>query len=648
MSTKQAALFDDRFLESFAGQSIVGDPKVAIMELIANAWDAGASKVDINWPYDDGNRFSITDNGHGMTESQFDHRFRTLSYNRARFQGVYASIPDDNDGITKRPVFGRNGKGRFAGFSFGQEFFVRTWREGKENTFRIFKDRENSLSFQKKGPTVKREGHGTEIYVEKAVKPNLDADQIKTEISMRFMTDPHFSVSVNAVRITFSDIPEENVEKVKFDVEGVGPVTILIIDVQGTDRTTQQHGIAWQVHRRLVGECTWKGSGQEHLVDGRKAMAKRYTFIVQADCLKDKEAVLPDWTGFFPNNEAYLAVFDEVQRRVKEHLLQLSKSNRETRLNEIKEANTHYLRKMGLESRDRWEKFIESVQEECPSITDDDLQKLSSVLANLESSESKYGLVQQLSEFNPDNLDDLNAILDKWNIDLAKIVLDELEYRLRLLEQLRMKVKSDDTDEVQELQPLFHRGLWIFGPEYETIEYTSNEGMTTVIQKLFGSDLKGRTIRPDFAIIPDGTVGFYGYPKYDDEGGEIGVDKLTIVELKRPGVKIDKDEKDQPLKYIKELHEKGLIKQFTTITCFVLGSSINPFYAEGSTEWNGRIKIIPLDFETVIRRAKSRLHNLYSKVSAAPFLQDTRMQEFLKGPAQIEIWEDRPEVLKAS
>lgn len=644
MSIKQTALFDDRFLESFAGQSIITDPKVAIMELIANAWDAGASKVAIDWPYEDGNRFSILDNGHGMTESQFNQRFRTLAYNRTRYQGVYASVPEDNEGISKRPVFGRNGKGRFACFSFGIEFFVRTWRDGKENTFRVFRDKDNALAFQKKGETLNRDGHGTEVFVEKAMKPYLNESQIKTEISMRFMTDPHFEVSVNRARITFSDIPEENVEKIDFDVEGVGSVQILVIDVQGTDRTTQQHGIAWHVQRRLVGECTWKGSGQEHLVDGRRSMAKRYTFIVQADCLKDKDAVLPDWTGFYPNNSAYLAVSDEVKERVKEHLLQLTKATRESRLNEIKEANTHILRKMGLESRDRWEKFIESVQEECPSITDDDLQKLSTVLAKLESSESKYGLVQQLSEFNTDNLDDLNAILDKWNIDLAKIVLDELEYRLRLLEQLRTKVKSDDTDEVQELQPLFHRGLWIFGPEYETIEYTSNEGMTSVIQKLFGSDLKGRTIRPDFAIIPDGTVGFYGYPRYDEEGGEIGVEKLTIVELKRPGVSIDKEEKDQPLKYIKELHEKGLIKQFTTITCFVLGSEINPFYAEGSTEWNGRIKILPLDFETVIRRAKSRLHNLYSKVSTAPFLQDTRMREFLKGKAQIEIWDDRVEV----
>ncbi len=639
MKGKQTALFEDRFLESFAGLSIMKDPKVAIMELIANSWDAGASIVQIFWPLENGDRFSILDNGHGMTEANFEKRFRTLAYNRATHQGLYAEIPKDNINIAKRPVFGRNGKGRFAGFSFGEAFFVRTWKDGHQNIFKVFIDKDNALAFQKVGETKNKDGHGTEIYIDKAIKPFLSDAQIRIEISMRFMTDPHFELSVNNAMVTFSDIPEDNVEVFEVPVQDVGVLKITVIDVQNADKTTQQHGIAWHVNRRLVGECTWKGSGQEYLIDGRKSVAKRYTFIVEADFLKDKEAVLPDWTGFYPNNKDYNLSFIEAQEAIKNHILQLSKDSRKSTFDEIKQANNQILKKMGFEGRVRWEKFVETVQEECPSITDDDLQKLSTVLANLENSESKYSLIQQLSEFNTQNLDDLNSILNKWNIDLAKIVLDELEYRLKLLEQLRIKVKNDNTDEVQELQPLFHRGLWIFGPEYETIDYTSNEGMTSVIQKLFGVDTKGKTIRPDFVIVPDGTVGFYGYPMYDEDGGEIGIDKLTIVELKRPGVPIAKGEKDQPLKYVEELFDKGLIKNFTNITCFVLGSQVSQFHSGISTERDGKIRIIPMDFDTVIRRAKSRLLNLYNRVSNAPFLEDTRIKEFLKEKSQLELWD---------
>ncbi|TWV88970.1 hypothetical protein [Chitinophaga pinensis] len=152
----------------------------------------------------------------------------------------------------------------------------------------------------------------------------------------------------------------------------------------------------------------------------------------------------------------------------------------------------------------------------------------------------------------------MTNMLTKWEIDFAKIVLDEIEYRTILLEKLQMKLLSELTDEVQDLQPLFHRALWIFGPEYETIEYTSNQGMTKVIQDLFGVDrLKGSRNRPDFAILPDSTVGMYSFSKYDMEGAEIGIDRLTIVELKRPGVLIDDEQKSQAWKYVTELLKKA-------------------------------------------------------------------------------------------
>ncbi|QWF72030.1 hypothetical protein KEF85_06115 [Methylomonas paludis] len=41
---EQSCLFGPSFLEKFVGKHILYDPKVAILELIANAWDAGATQ----------------------------------------------------------------------------------------------------------------------------------------------------------------------------------------------------------------------------------------------------------------------------------------------------------------------------------------------------------------------------------------------------------------------------------------------------------------------------------------------------------------------------------------------------------------------------------------------------------------------------
>lgn len=241
----------------------------------------------------------------------------------------------------------------------------------------------------------------------------------------------------------------------------------------------------------------------------------------------------------------------------------------------------------------------------------------------MEQSDTKYSLINKLHELNPNQFDNLHEILSEWSLDLAKEVLDELQVRLRLLDELKERVLDTNTREVQDLQPLFHQGLWIFGPEYETIEFTSNEGMTKVIQSLFKVDQSGSRNRPDFAILPDSTVGSYCYPTYDLDGGEIGVGRLVIVELKKPGVPISTDEKAQCWKYVTELLKKGLIGNATKVTCFVLGNEIDPFEKEARRD-NDNCIIQPMDYQVVITRAKSRLLKLYDRVKGAPFLEEQR------------------------
>lgn len=633
--SKQIALFDDRFLESFAGRGIISDPKIAIIELIANSWDAAATKVEILWPNEDGDKFSIVDNGHGMTESEFNKRFRTLAYDRHREQGGYAVIPTDHKMlIGKRPAFGRNGKGRLSGFAFGEFFQVKTWSGSKEIQYKVFSDSTNILAFEKLG-TQEKEGHGTEILVKNAIKPNITLDQIKVEIGMRFMTDPNFEVSINNEKITFLDIPTENIDGFEIEVEGIGKIPITVIDIKDTDKTTQQHGIAWHVKNRLVGECTWKGSGNEHLIDGRKVAAKRYVFIVGADCLEN--AVSPDWSAFMQTDEKYKKVFPAVQEAIKNYILDFYKANRETTFREIEDITKPILTNISLVSREKWETFITNVQEECPSINQNDLEKVAKLLANLEQTETKYNLIALLSNSTVEDLENIHNILQKWDINLAKVVLDEVEYRMRLLEKLQGRVLSSLTDEVHELQPLFHRGLWILGPEYETIEYTSNVGMTKVIQELFGADIRGSRIRPDFAILKDSSVGLYGFPKYDEDGGEIGIDRLTIVELKKPGIPLGLNEVNQAWKYVTELLNKGLLKNYSRVNCFVLGSELVPYETEKTTKMDGNVVIQPLDYDTIVRRAKSRLLNLYDKVKTAPYLEDTRIKEYLREKEQSEL-----------
>ena len=624
---EQQLFFDPRFLEQYTGRTLLHDPVSAIVELVANGWDAGATRVNIDWPVVSGELLRVRDNGEGMTEEQFRRRWLTLSYDRVREQGENVVVVG-KPGLPRRHTFGRNGIGRFAAFCFGQEYTVITAAAGKQITYAVRRGIERPIILEKRGE-VDETTNGTSIEVVRGGQSSLPADTIRAELGKRFLTDPAFEVVVNSERVDFEDIGQKGVETFHVPVEGQPPIRILMIDTERTDRSTKQHGVAWHVNGRLVGKCGWSGNGFDDLVDGRRIEAKRYTFIIFADSLASTDAVKADWSGFNEDNAIYQKVREGVLPALRERLLGLAKDRREETTRELRRSNRETLRQMTPLSRQKWNEFVVQAQEECPSLSQPELQSLSGVLANLEISHSRYSLLHKLHELNPDQLDDLHKILEDWTVDMAKVVLDELKGRLRLVDELRRKTSTTDTLEVQELQPLFYQGLWIFGPEFETIEFTSNEGMTSVIQKLFDRDIKGSRNRPDFVVLPDGSVGLYAYPKYDDHGAEMGVDRLVIVELKKPGVIVGGEQKTQCWKYVKELLTKGLLADYSRIDCYVLGSQIEAAESGERKELNDRVRILPLSFDTVLTRAKSRLLKLYDRVKSAPFLRGQNIDVYL-------------------
>ena len=210
-------------------------------------------------------------------------------------------------------------------------------------------------------------------------------------------------------------------------------------------------------------------------------------------------------------------------------------------------------------------------------------------------------------------------MLDDWTRRLVKDALHEIQTRLKLIADLDVKLRDDTADEVGDLQPLFERSLWVFGPEFESLEFTSNRGVTTVIQQLFGVNAEGSRQRPDFVMLPDGSVGLYSRDAHDLGHDVDGVARLVIAEIKKPSVTIGSDQKGQAWRYVTELIVRGLITDATTTTCYVFGSKIQAAQRGHRTEWDGRVTIIPITYDTFVRRAEKRMLGLRSKLKEAPF-----------------------------
>lgn len=636
-------LFSDRFLREHAGQ-IMSEPRIAILELVANAYDAGATLIDIRWPDDRGGEYAICDNGIGMTEEELRQRWRSLSYDRTKTQGVRVLFPTGTRKTIRRKALGQHGKGRHAPFCFNDTYTVQTTRAETSNEktagdkqpkrirveVSVGSDGKRPFSFgaierepAEKGP------RGTTVsgVVNRHFLP---VDEIRELIGSKFLVDPSFEIRVNGRRVDLLKL--EGIERCKLSLSDGSEVEVLRIDSMDTTRTADLRGITWWANGRMVGTHSWQRlNGEGVYLDGRTQLAKKLSFVVLADCLK--KFVKPDWTGFqgnAPSIEAEQVVHDFVQRELNNSLGEVRKSRKEAAVREHDET----IRNLPRLARKVIDQFIDEVQEQCPTLSESDLKRTVGILSNLEQSRSGFDLLVRLSDCSSDDLDTWNDLMSRWTANGAAVVLNELDRRLQLIARMESLVESPLADELHDLQPLFERGLWIFGPEYESVEFQSNRTLATAVRDFLGpSDSKPEkpSDRPDFIVTPngslttpDGSIGFYGAANYDQSGEVDGLARLLVLELKKGGFAVTRGEMQQALDYCADLQNAGRITEATSVTAYVMGATTEG-RVRNLTE-GGNIEVKPLVYESVLMRAKTRTFNLQKKLRDAGVVQRPQLE----------------------
>jgi hypothetical protein len=520
-------LFGSGFLHDHVGQ-IIDDPSIAIVELVANAYDAGAYRVEVVWPNLPGEVLSVTDDGTGMSPQQFERRWKTLSYDRIAEQGTEVAFPPDAP-KQKRTAFGHNGKGRFSAFCFADEYTVETWRDGSAITACVNRTDGGEVPFVcellREGP---KRGHGTKISAV-ARKGILPPSHITELIGFKFGVDPSFAVLVNGEAVQLLEL--SRLASIELSLNDCGTVQIHRVDPMKQERTMRLKGVAWWVNKRMVGEPSWEGLDQPgQYLDGRTSEAKRFSFVVEADFLKDD--VEANWTQFKQTERVELTK-KAVHAALTHELSNLMASDRKAVKKAAIEPHRRLMKNLPSVSRNQIGLFLDEIQEKCPGLTSRDLSRTVEIWAKLEQSRSGYDLLRQLAACQPEDLDTWNSLMQKWTARSAEIVLSELERRLEVITDLQRLIRDKRSDELHDLQPLFERGLWIFGPEYESVEFTSNRGMSTVVRDFFNRcGVATSRSRPDFVVLPDSSIGLYSASDFTD-GDVSGVRKILIIELKR-------------------------------------------------------------------------------------------------------------------
>ena len=145
----------------------ITNPNNAVVELIANAYEAGSTEIHINCDIDilnnDLSMIKFEDNGCGMSNKEFK--------------------------------YARNGKGRHAPFAFSPQYAVKTIHNGECSVFEVCKDSQSGFSILEKEKFQTDPKNGTIISFK--INNNISVEDIKETITTRFLKNENFKIYLN-------------------------------------------------------------------------------------------------------------------------------------------------------------------------------------------------------------------------------------------------------------------------------------------------------------------------------------------------------------------------------------------------------------------------------------------------------------------
>lgn len=610
------SLFEEDYLLRTLGR-IAHEPDVALTELVANAWDAGASFVDITIPPEKQGALVVTDDGHGMTAEQFKTRWMTLAYDRVRHQGQSVEFPPERKDWRRR-AYGRNGVGRHGMLCFADRYDVETWREGKGVKFVVSTHSQKTPFKIESESTFHRSGHGTRLSV--VVERHIpDSDRIREIISARFLHDPQFVVRVNGQSIS---LPEHSglIERTTLQVTETLVVEAFVVDSTKTARSTLYQGVAFWVNHRLVGTPAWI-VGNTAILDGRGRFAKRYAIVVQAGAEWIPE-VEEDWARFKPTN-AVKGLNEAVCRYALKMFEKLSANFVEESSEDALVRNREQFKELSTLGRIEVASFTQDLVKQLPTINPETLAVAVQAVINLEKSRSGAALLEKLTQLDESDIDGLDRLLSQWTVRDALSVLDEIDHRLAVITAIEKLCGDPNTDELHTLHPLVTQARWLFGPEFDSHEYASNVTLQSAAAKIFGQKpgvaaFKNARQRPDLVVMADATYSVVGTEVFDsDDQNLTRIQDVLIIELKKGRSMIGREEMNQADGYVQDFLNSGVMDGTPMFRAYVVGYEIQPKTSkekEIKEEGVLRGRVVATTYGQLTRSAHQRFFKLREKI----------------------------------
>jgi hypothetical protein len=518
-----------------------------IAELVSNAFDAEAKKVEITLPKGPitaGSEVVVRDYGHGMGPEAIQDEFLPIGRNRRGSDS--ANVMSKNN---KVKVTGRKGLGKLSAFGIATELEVRAYSGGQAVTIRLnyddmqrwvhekpSEDYQPTVVPEKCGPT--NEPDGAEIRLRKLHRSYaISEDLVRKGIARRLrMIGSAFKVLVNGQSVKPGDRLSKSAcpEGFSWDIgeipdgghvangaEVTGWIGFLEKSAQ-TDRGIDifASGKAVELGSFFNLSSTHAQFARAHLVgevhadfldgDADLAATARNSVVWESDL----GAALEKW-----GQAALKWALDRwVERR---------------RENKKQEVVTVAAFDKWLVTRPKREQDVANKMVKL-LVDDPDVETATAVsLLELVKSSVETVAFRELVEAIEGegvNVGTLLRLFDEWRVIEAREHLKLADGRTAAIEKLERYMRTDAL-EVQKMQPLFEKNLWLLDPSWNEAD-----GQTTYTQQL-----RKHCKEPKGTLDDDRRIDILGVRAAGD---------VCVVEIKRPSKTLSRKDLEQLASYV--------------------------------------------------------------------------------------------------
>ncbi len=528
----------------------------AIAELVANAWDADAANVWIEIPLDEPfegtSEIRVRDDGTGMTFDEANNLYLVVGRDR-RASGI-TYTPGG------RPVMGRKGLGKLAGFGAAHVVEVWTAKDGRLTAFRmdyeqIVKGTDTPLVSDPYEPEVIHDrpvqaddsmAKGTLVVLKRVqLRKTVNARLFRVSMSRRFaVLSGKFLVHLNGEPLT----KEEMEFQFRFpvegglgadDVEGAGTIRWWVGFTKKPIPDDEARGVSVLSRGKLVqAPFYFDLSGGAHGQHGMQYM----TGEVQADFLDEAvDLIATNRASVLWEDPRARPLLEWGQRKIRDLLSEWANARQKENERHLRDTTPYF---------DRLEKFPEREQRELraaimklasiDTIDDQRLDELVGVLFKAYENETFMQLIRAISATDDGAQEELLRLFQEWDVLEAISVAQTVRGRIEVIRKFRALIKAK-APEKPDMQDFVRGRPWLMNPQWDVLQH--ERSLDKVLAEHF--DVQGDTDydgndgskRLDFFCVADSSL-------------------AVVAELKRPGDLIGLDELKQVTRYVDYLRTR--------------------------------------------------------------------------------------------